>query len=385
MKFTTTVERLKDLAMPLAGTVAAHGPGEKSYYSLFLFEFSDAGLRLVAGNGMQQQDRHTKLSKVDQPKNFTLLARSVMNICSNLPDKAEITFEMSGNKCMVNGERVDYKLDTSMPADDFPKMEPIAPENALKIKEKDLKFLFDQTLFSSGKNDARAYLNSVMLAADGKSVLCVATDGHRLAKCEMKNNTLGTDKPLSAILPNRFVEEVTRLLGGPDGEDGEGDGGRSGNDEVELALGEKHIDIKNERFCLSSNLLEAQYPDWQSVIPKGHKWRLEIDREGLLQNIQRVMAIADNVEDAVSMSFKDNTLFFATSNRLTTEEARAGVDAKSEGDAFELSFNAKYLVDAVTAADADTIVAEMTDPATAAKLYGKNAKESLFLIMPVKL
>jgi len=62
------------------------------------------------------------------------------------------------------------------------------------------------------QQDVRYYLNGLLLETEGASLRAVATDGHRLALCEM---TL-EDKAKSnqqVIVPRKGVLELQRILG----------------------------------------------------------------------------------------------------------------------------------------------------------------------------
>lgn len=375
MKFIIAAHKLKPLVSDLFGTSGEATPLVDGVNSppLFLFECAGNILTIFAADGIQQQHRSIEASgKIESPQSFTLLAKSLAGICTNLEDDTDIQVEIKDGKGTLSAGYAEYKLDAATEGAKFNKMEANAPEKTIKIVEKHIKHILEQTRFATAQNDARPYLNGVLFEANPQCIRCVATDGHRLAKCELKNETFKGDETLKAILPNKTIDEMIRML-------------EHGDSVAEVVIGDKHIDIKTERFALSSNLLEMQYPDWESVIPEGHTLRLEVDKSGLQAGIQRAMAIAESPEDAISLECKGDKVFLTHRNARTNEEASANTGVKVKGDPFVISFNAKYLADVAMACASDTLVMDLADPSKAAKFYDKKAPESLFLIMPIKL
>jgi len=64
--------------------------------------------------------------------------------------------------------------------------------------------------FSMAQQDIRYYLNGLLLVLDGNKVIAVATDGHRLAFCQVE-----TDQNFAreeVIIPRKTIIELQRLL-----------------------------------------------------------------------------------------------------------------------------------------------------------------------------
>jgi DNA polymerase-3 subunit beta len=63
--------------------------------------------------------------------------------------------------------------------------------------------------FSMAQQDIRYYLNGLLLVVDGKNVIAVATDGHRLAFARSKSNR---NLRQEVIIPRKTIIELQRLL-----------------------------------------------------------------------------------------------------------------------------------------------------------------------------
>lgn len=81
-----------------------------------------------------------------------------------------------------------FSLQT-LPADDFPTVsQPLEYETSVTLTQKSLKNLFSMVYFAMAQQDIRYYLNGLLLQVDGKTIKAVATDGHRLAFCQMETD-----------------------------------------------------------------------------------------------------------------------------------------------------------------------------------------------------
>ena len=372
MRFKTTSGELSDIVVSLSGTSAVSADSDLTISSLLFEPLSDDGseFRVWAANGSQQQIRNMAFSDTESPSSFLLSAQRIVKICSKLPRADALVFNVNEERCLISSEHSEYNLPSNTEVDLFPKMEDDDAESSVKVAEKHLNFIFNQIVVSMGRNDPRYYLNGVFLSVKKGVIIGVATNGHRLAKCEM--NIEDKDVEFQTILPGKFVEDVCKLL-------------EFSDSLAEIRYHERNVNLVTDRFNLATNTIEGKYPEWEKVIPKEFEWQLEIGKEDLLNGVQRAMVVADKPESPVAISNKDDYIEVFVKNPHTNEEGRAKIKGKSEGGGFQIGVNGGYLIDAVNIIDADDVVLEMKDSESAVKLYGKDTQQSLFLIMPIKL
>ena len=161
---------------------------------------TDLEVELVAGGEVT----------VQQAGDITVPGRKLLDIVRALPDKASVTFALEGEKAVVRGGKSRFTL-TTLPAGEFPAIEEINPQLKFEVEQAALKRLIDKTHFSMAQQDVRYYLNGMLLESDGKLLRTVATDGHRLALCEMELVTKSGQHQV--IVPRKGVLELQRLIG----------------------------------------------------------------------------------------------------------------------------------------------------------------------------
>src|SRR5262249_31798581 len=141
----------------------------------------------------------------------TVPGRKMLDIFRSLADGANVTLSTEGERVSLRAGRSRFTL-SSLPASEFPVVEEINAQQRLTLAQGELRRLVDKTHFSMAQQDVRYYLNGLLLETAGKTLRAVATDGHRLALCEMETEGRAkTDQQV--IVPRKGVLELQRILG----------------------------------------------------------------------------------------------------------------------------------------------------------------------------
>ena len=93
---------------------------------------------------------------------FTLPARKLIDICRALPEHAEITLNIDGDRATLRSGRSRFTLGL-LPPQDYPSIEPSASTHRFSVRENILKRLIDKTQFAMAQQDVRYYLNGMLL------------------------------------------------------------------------------------------------------------------------------------------------------------------------------------------------------------------------------
>src|SRR6478609_1927945 len=140
----------------------------------------------------------------------TVAARKLLDILRALPDSNDVTLSLSNKRMTVQAGKSRFALQT-LAAEEFPTVAQAEQYNAkVTLPQKTLKHLFNMVHFAMAQQDIRYYLNGLLLVVDGKHVIGVATDGHRLAFCQVE-----TDQSFprqDVIIPRKTILELQRLL-----------------------------------------------------------------------------------------------------------------------------------------------------------------------------
>lgn len=299
----------------------------------------------------------------------TVSARKLFDICRTLPEGALLSLTLEKNNLVVRASESCFKLNT-LPAQDFPSLEEGDYPVQLRLKQAALKNMLTKTSFAMGQQDVRHYLNGAFLDIGQKTIKCVAADGHRLAMSSILDEDLG-DVQAKVILPRKSVLELIRLLT------------TDSEAEASVYLGENRFRAVTPEFIFTTKLINAQYPDYSRLIPKGSLVATG-DRELIKHALTRASILSNEKFRGVRFQI-ESTKLKITANNSDQEHAEEAVPLDYDGNSIEIGFNVAYLLDVVTTITTKTIRCIFTDASNGVLIEPSDGDDSLYVVMPMRL
>ena len=259
---------------------------------------------------------------------------------------------------------------STLPASEFPSIEDIRPVFSFSIEQAVLRRLIEKTHFAMAHQDVRYYLNGLLLEVGSGSLRTVATDGHRLAYCEVAT-PLDIDENQSVIIPRKGVGELYKLL----------------NDNEELVtveLASNHIRMVNRTLKFSSKLIDGRFPDYQRVIPHQADKRVVLDRDALRHAVQRTSILTNEKYRSIRLQLEAGTLRVWAHNP-EQEEAEEELAVDYSGTSLEIGFNASYLLDALQAVSGQKVEVHLSDSNSCCLIQGVGESNCKYVVMPMRL
>jgi DNA polymerase III subunit beta len=304
---------------------------------------------------------------LEQPGDITVPGRKLVDIFRALPDGASVTLSTEGERAIVRAGRSRFTLST-LPAAEFPVIEEINAAQTLSLPQGEFRRLIDKTHFSMAQQDVRYYLNGLLLETQESSLRAVATDGHRLALCEIALSSPG--KAGQVIVPRKGVLELQRILGT------EGD--------VELAIGTNHVRAQIGDIRFTSKLIDGRFPEYGRVIPSSPAKLVQADRELLRQALQRTAILSNEKYRGIRLAVRTDLLTIQAHNP-EQEEAEDQVEVVYAGDEVEIGFNVNYLLDALSAIEGDKVEIGLTDANSSCLIHAPGLTQTRYVVMPMRL
>ncbi|MES9939715.1 MAG: DNA polymerase III subunit beta [Candidatus Thiodiazotropha sp. 6PLUC1] len=300
---------------------------------------------------------------------FTIPARKLLDICKALPESAPITLDVSDDKVKLQSGRSRFSLSV-LPARDYPVIEPTPSSSVFSIKESILNTLIENTQFAMAQQDVRYYLNGMLLELSGGDIRTVATDGHRLAMSQSLK-AIEEQINLQVILPRKAVIELSRLLS-------------DSEDEIKVELSNSYIKVLFEQTVFTSKLIDGRFPEYQRVMPSGSDKEVEAEKSTIKQSLTRASILSNEKYRGIRFHLKPNLLELQAHNP-EQEESEEELEVTYQGDELKIGFNVGYLLDAISAIKEETIIIELKDTNSSALIYGKNNKDSKYVVMPMRI
>jgi DNA polymerase-3 subunit beta len=300
----------------------------------------------------------------------TVGARKLIDILRSMPSDQTVTLESNQNKLILKGGKSRFTLQT-LPAEEFPLVQESNTFGPVfSVPQKTLKQLLHQVSFAMAVHDIRYYLNGILFVAEGKQLSLVATDGHRLAYASA---TLEKDvqQRQEVILPRKTVLELQRLLND-----------KEGSIEMQFASNQAKFSFDGMEFV--TKLVEGKFPDYNRVIPKGHKNTISLGRAPLLACLQRTAILTSEKFKGVRLNLEPGVLRVASSN-AEQEEAVDELEIDYGGDAIEIGFNVTYLMDVLGNMEQDMVRIDLADSNSSALITMPDNENFKYVVMPMRI
>jgi DNA polymerase-3 subunit beta len=332
-----------------------------------LISAQDDGVSVTATDLEVEMVARAEIS-VGQSGEVTIPGRKLLDICRALKDKAKVELTVSGEKATVRSGRSRFTLAT-LPAGEFPVIEDINAQEQIVLTQASMHKLLEKTHFSMAHQDVRYYLNGLLLEIGKGHLRAVATDGHRLALCDVEAEGTAT-AGRQVIVPRKGVLELQRLVGN------EGD--------LNLAIGNNHIRAEVGDIRFTTKLIDGRFPDYQRVIPKLGENNITADREDLRQALYRAAILSNEKYRGIRMELSGGGLRIQAHNP-EQEEAEEEVEVGYDGEAMEIGFNVNYLLDALGALDGETASFQVNDPSSSCLMWDEETPGCRYVVMPMRL
>ncbi|MDA0977288.1 MAG: DNA polymerase III subunit beta, partial [Proteobacteria bacterium] len=306
---------------------------------------------------------------VSEGGEVTVPGRKLLDICRSLPDAADLTLNLEGNRVAVDSGRFSSHLAT-LPAEDFPFIDFGDAQTTISLARDDLARLLQRTTFAMAQQDVRYFFNGVLLEVEEGRVRFVATNGQRLATSSVVLD--GAEGKHQYIIPRKAVGELSRIIA--DGRDAT----------VSLEFTGNHMRVMLGHITLITKLIDATYPDYTRAIPVGGDKVVTADRRVLKEALTRTAILSNELYRNVRLLLSEGKLDMHANNPQQ-EEAEESITIDYAGPELEIGFNVSYLIEALSVMEGDIVRLTLSDPGSACLIEDPDESESLFVISPMVL
>ena len=310
---------------------------------------------------------------------ITLPARLFGEIVTRLSADSPITLS-----CPEGQEQLEltslsgsYQM-RGMPADDFPDLPLVQTGVPIRLESEALIQGLRGTLFASSGDEAKQLLTGVHLQLDPEGLECAATDGHRLAVLRLPHAQASAatgGEPFAVTVPARSLRELERLLSG-----------RPSTEPLSLFCDRGQVVFLWADQVLTSRSLDGAYPNYRQLIPDSFGRAIQLERRALIAALERVAVLADQHNNVVKLSADPAEGQLQISADVQdvgsgSESLPAGIS----GEAIQIAFNVRYLLDGLKAIGGDQVVLRCNGPTTPAVLTPVDDGRFTYLVMPVQI
>ena len=151
---------------------------------------------------------------------------------------------------------------------------------------------------------------------------------------------------------------------------------------VELSQGKIRFTIGD--VVLTSKLIDGTFPDYGRVIPQNNDKELVVDKRDFENAVDRVSTISSERGRAVKLALSAGKLVLSVTNP-DSGSATEELEVEYASDALDIGFNSRYLLDIAAQLDGEVAVLRLADPGSPTLIEDKDAKGSLYVLMPMRV
>ena len=306
---------------------------------------------------------------VIEPGAIVINAKILCDIIRKLPDE-EVTIETNGVSVSIISGAAQYNI-TGIDAQDYPELPSVNGGIPFEINQQLLYSMIIQTIFAVAETESsKPVYTGLKFEIENGEITLIGVDGYRLAIRKEKIDFNGED--ITFIVPKKTIRELIKLL------DVESD------KPVSISIGKRHIIFEIENYSIISRLLDGEFLDYTSAVPKTISTTVLINTSDAINCIERTLPVIENNQKNPIRCLFDNDQM-----RVSTVSSLGRVvdytHANTSGDRVEIGFNSKFVLDAFNAADTDEVKIELCGPVSPVKIMPINSDNFLFLVLPMRL
>ncbi len=268
----------------------------------------------------------------------------------------------------VTSGQTEYTV-MSIPAQEYPEIPQVTDGQRLSISQSLLKSMIAQTIFAVAVTDQKPVLMGVLFDIGEDGATLVGVDGYRLA---VRKEKIACQEPMKFVVPAKALSELSKMLSDED------------EKTVLMYVSQKHILFDIDGYLLITRLLEGDFLDYKTAVPKATATRVKVSVRAMTDCVERVsLIITDKFKSPVRCTFANNTVKLSCVTSIGKVYDEFPCDM--QGDPLEIGFNHKYLLDALKNTGCDEVYLSMNGGLSPMTITSEDADSFLFLVLPIRL
>jgi len=342
----------------------------------FLFTLSGNDLEITASDLESTLITRMKLENTEGDGTIALPSRILLDTLKEFSVQP-LTFEINLETMavVISSENGKFNV-VGQNGIDFP---------ALPSIKKDKKFVFiinaevmlagiSRTLFATADDELRPVMGGIFIEASTDKITFVASDAHKLVRYQRTDAK--ADDNAAFILPKKPASLLKNILPREEGP-------------VTVEFDDKNAFFNLSDYKVVCRLVEGNYPNYVSVIPKNNPRKITVDRVELFNTLKRVSVFSNQASNLVKLQLKGNQIMVSAQDIDFSISAYERIKCQYEGEEIEIGFKSVFLLEILANIASQDVMIELADPTRAGlflPVISENESEDLLmLLMPMMI
>ncbi len=338
-----------------------------------LFDFSNQKMILKATNLETSISESIEIDGETPDNAIAIPIGRLLEITNNIPDKEIELNIFEKQQLEIKTETGSFSI-MGQDHSEYPS-DPIMNETqSIYIKTSTLFEIIDFTKNSTSKDELKPALQGVLLKIDGKSIVGVSTDGHRLSRIIIENEGLENQEK-EIIIPTKFLTLLTSFV--------------DKKENAEIEISKNHMSLSYKNTTIYSRIIKDNYPDYEKVIPLDNNKTFTTKKKDLINAIKRVSIFSNRSTKQITLDIGNQKTTISTED---SEQSAKGTETISSQfnnmDNLKIGFNSMFILDALNSIRSEQITMFLNGSLNAAILSETSSDkkmDKLVLLMPIRL
>ena len=310
MRFTVHKSLFLNKLTPAMGTVSNKNT-ITSIEGILIETMPDGKIRLSSYDMNKGVRASFEPTSIEREGKFIINAQRLYQTVRVLPDD-EITVDVNDKlNCTISCGKAAFSM-FAMKGEDFPNLPELISDRGFEISSEKLRTMIGKVAHSIAEQDNRPMLCGAFFKISEGLLEVVSCDSYTLSKCSMRCdiNSLSASGELnySFIIPGHALGELSKNLADGDEE------------QIKFYISRKHAIIKKGDTVFFTRTIDSEYIDYDRIIPKENDIFVTIDRERLLDGLERANIVAEEKIKGSGKSYVkislENQFFVITSSSV---------------------------------------------------------------------
>ncbi|MGN0685501.1 DNA polymerase III subunit beta [Subdoligranulum variabile] len=301
------------------------------------------------------------------PGETVLEAKLLLSMVSRMP-AGDVSIELTDEgQAIISGGVAEFEI-PAMNASDYPSLPVTGADNTMTIPTSMMRELIEKTIYAVSQDDKKPAHTGELFVIEPGSLTIVALDGYRLAIIQ---RDVECTRNIRIIIPAKTLQELLKIMGGPD-------------DPVKIDANRRYVVFTTNGYTIMSRLIEGDFLNYESVIPKEKRTRVTVDCKTFINTIERAsLIITERLKNPLRITFAEDKITVRCQTPLGKVVDEFAPVAMT-GDPVEIGFNNRYLLDAMRYSKCERMVLEINGPLSPVKILPEDGKDFIYLVLPVR-
>jgi len=304
--------------------------------------------------------------EAEEESSFIIDAKLISKVVKSLPE-GEIEINYNGNTVEIKANKSRFNLNT-IRGDEFPDFQP-ASDTGYKVtlSVNKIKNMIDKVIFCAATDKYMRNLNGVLWQFNGPNLRLVAADGFKLGYIDRE---IESDEEFSFLLSLKSMKELQKILDSCDYY-------------ITVVFDGAKVGFQSDNTQVIVRVIEAEFPDYEKVIPTKYKTQVIVNKYGLLEAIKRAAITARLSDERVEFKIFDNILHIESKSQ-DYGEAHEELEIQKFGEDIAIAFNPRFITEAVQQIEGEDVELTFIDPTKPVQINSLIDPRYLYVVMPLR-